>query len=126
MQSGSRLITGMPIWLLVAVSPRHAHKFCYCCNLVGKENYKMAITATQGVMAVGLLSVLFGADLLTLLGSKVRPYQEVTSNSGNAGSTPDANGSVSLQNVANSSATRGPVSDHLSEGGKVHISFCSS
>ena len=32
----------------------------------------MALTATQGVMAVGLLSVLFGADLLTLLGSKVR------------------------------------------------------
>ena len=33
---------------------------------------KMAITATQGMMAVGLLSVLFGADLMTLLGSKVR------------------------------------------------------
>ena len=35
----------------------------------------MALTATQGVMAVGLLSVLFGADLLTLLGSKVRQSQ---------------------------------------------------
>ena len=29
----------------------------------------MAITATQGLMAVGLLSVLFGADLMTLFGS---------------------------------------------------------
>ena len=34
----------------------------------------MAITATQGLMAVGLLSVLFGADLMTLFGSsKVIP-----------------------------------------------------
>jgi hypothetical protein len=37
-----------------------------------QRGLNMALTATQGVMAVGLLSVLFGADLLTLLGSKVR------------------------------------------------------
>ncbi len=35
----------------------------------------MAITATQGVMAVGLLSVLFGGDLMTMLGSKVRAWE---------------------------------------------------
>lgn len=37
----------------------------------------MAITATQGMVAVGLLSVLFGGDVMTLLGSKVRACSAV-------------------------------------------------
>lgn len=87
----------------------------------------MALTATQGVMAVGLLSVLFGADLLTLLGSKVRHKSSafpvpLYSDQGEGYSL----WALTTQDSTNASQTQGPVPDRLSEGGKVHISFCSS
>ena len=90
------------------------------------EVHTMAITATQGVMAVGLLSVLFGGDLLTLLGSKVHAREEPFISSQHICISAFMMTYVLCMQSPKSSATQGPLSDRLSEGGKVHISFCSS
>ncbi|BDA44854.1 hypothetical protein COCOBI_06-3320 [Coccomyxa sp. Obi] len=68
-------------------------------TLEDQSSRKMAINASQGVLALGVLTLLFGGDILTLLsGTGVSPQQESTA----------------------------PQKDALSQGGKVHISFCTS
>ena len=88
----------------------------------------MAITATQGLMAVGLLSVLFGADLMTLFGSSkvitvayLNPCIAVNAYNIWCKHWPSV-----MQEAVEAPTTQSPALDQASLDGKVHISFCGS
>ena len=86
----------------------------------------MAITATQGLMAVGLLSVLFGADLMTLFGTSKVPQAHISVPVLRLMLIAYASIGFMMQEAVEASTTQSPALDQASLDGKVHISFCGS